>query len=287
MNFIEIYPNILVYKNIFENVEKMYQILKESSNDNTDRIFGEWSQWAQFGKYINYPAGNTFGKEWSYENLKEIKTETKNQEDQKYFLLELAGGFDKVTQDYILRYGNDFNFDSKEIVENRDGERFPLWKMYGPSICSYHKDILDKMSMTYHSDFIREPIPSPGYKFAITANAYLNDDYDGGEIDFYVGGELIKYKPEAGDWLVFPSGHPEVLKKNDSVYLHGVFPSSGNEKYFARMYWRKYSLGSEEWFKKEAEFGKKEWYDMQDNINQEYWQTLPNRFEIPEGVRVR
>ena len=287
MNSVEIYPNILVYKNVFENPEKMYQILKNSSNENTDRIFGEWSQWSHFGTYINYPAGVSFGREWGYENLQQIKTESKNQEDQKYFLLELASGFDRVTDDYISKYGHEFNFDAKELIETKDGEMVPLWKMYGPSISSYHKNIEDKMSMTYHSDFIREPIPSPGYKFAITANAYFNDDYEGGEIDFYVSGELIKYKPEAGDWLVFPSGHPEVLRKDDTVYLHGVFPSYKNEKYFARMYWRKYSLGSQEWFDKEAEFGKKEWYDMQDSINQEYWQSLPNRFEIPEGVRVR
>jgi hypothetical protein len=159
--------------------------------------------------------------------------------------------------------------------------------MYGPSICKYHKNIEDIMSMTYHSDFIREPIPSPGYKFAITANAYFNEDYVGGEIDFFVNGELIKYKPEAGDWLVFPSGHPEVLRKGDTVYLHGVFPSYENEKYFARMYWRKYSLGSQEWFDKEKEFGKDVWAGMQNDIIQEYNKIIPNRFEIPEGVRVR
>lgn len=287
MNVIEIYPNILVYKNVFENTEKMYEILKNSSNDNDDRILGKWSKWAQFGHYINYPAGEDFNKSWSYENLKTLNALTKKQEDEKYFLLELANGFDKVTDHYILKYGNDFKFDKKETIETKEGSVVPLWQMYGPSICKYHKEILEQMSMTYHSDFIREPIPSPGYKFAITANAYFNDDYDGGEIDFYVSGELIKYKPEAGDWLVFPSGHPEVLKKEDSVYLHGVFPSSKNEKYFARMYWKKYSFGSPEWFKKEEEFGKKEWYDMQDGINQEYWQKLPNRFEIPEGVRIR
>lgn len=287
MNVVEIYENIVVYKNVFQDSQKMYEIIKNSSNDNEDRVFGQWSQWSQFGEYINYPAGENFNKEWTYQNLKSIKTESQIQEDQKYFLLELADGFEKVTDDYLLKYGSQFSFDKKESILTKEGYSVPLWKMYGPSICRYHKEITEQMSMTYHSDFIREPIPSPGYKFAITANAYFNDDYVGGEIDFYVGGKLIKYKPEAGDWLVFPSGHPEVLKKDDTVYLHGVFPSSGKEKYFARMYWRKYSTGSTEWFEKEDEFGKKEWYDMQDSINREYWQNLPNRFEIPEGVRVQ
>lgn len=285
-DFVEIYPNILVYKNVFEDPEKMYEVLKNSSETEVDQIFGEWSEWSQFGHYINYPAGN-FGKEWSYENIQEIQANNSVQEEQKYFLLELAKGFDKVTDHYILTFGKDFSFDKNEKIETHAGESVPLWKMYGPSISKYHKNITDRMSMTYHSDFIREPIPSPGYKFAITANAYFNDDYAGGEVDFFVNGELVKYKPEAGDWLVFPSGHPEVLKKGDTVYLHGVFPSYENEKYFARMYWRKYSVGSQEWFDKENEFGKEVWASMQNNIMQEYNKIIPNRFEIPEGVRLR
>jgi hypothetical protein len=285
--FVEIYPNIVVYKNVFENPTKMYDIVKNSSEVEGDKVFGEWSEWSIFGKYINYPAGEYFNRDWSYTNLQTIETYNQVQNDQKYFLLELAKGFDKVTDHYISKFGKDFDFDKTENIQTKDGELVPLWRMYGPSICKYHKNMEDIMSMTYHSDFIREPIPSPGYKFAITANAYFNEDYVGGEIDFFVNGELIKYKPEAGDWLVFPSGHPEVLRKGDTVYLHGVFPSYENEKYFARMYWRKYSIGSQEWFDKENEFGKEVWASMQNDIIQEYNKTIPNRFEIPEGVRVR
>jgi hypothetical protein len=285
--FVEIYPNIIVYKNVFENPTKMYDIVKNSSEVEGEQVFGEWSEWSIFGQYINYPAGTSFNRDWSYKNLQTIETHNQVQEDQKYFLLELAEGFDKVTDHYISKFGKDFDFDKTESIETKDGDSIPLWRMYGPSICKYHKNMEDVMSMTYHSDFIREPIPSPGYKFAITANAYFNEDYVGGEIDFFVNGELIKYKPEAGDWLLFPSGHPDVLRKGDTVYLHGVFPSYENEKYFARMYWRKYSVGSQEWFDKENEFGKEVWASMQNDIIQEYNKTIPNRFEIPEGVRVK
>lgn len=286
LEVVEIYPNILVYKNVFKDPKKVYEILKKSSEDNNDRILGEWSQWSHFGKYINVTIQN-FNKEFTTQNIKDFPVVGEYQEEQKYFLLELSEGFDKVTEDYLQRYGNEFGFDKSATAKTYDGEIVPLWQTYGPSICKYHKEITDVMSMTYHSDFIREPIHSPGYKFAITVNAYFNDDYVGGEIDFFVNGELIKYKPEAGDWLLFPSGHPEVLTKNGSVYLHGVFPSSGEEKYFSRMYWRKYSAGSKEWFEKEKEFGKEEWAAMQNDIMQEYVKTVPNRFEIPEGVRVR
>jgi hypothetical protein len=286
LKVVEIYPNILVYKNVFQDPQRVYKILKDSSENNSDRILGEWSQWSHFGQYINTTISN-FNKDFTTENISSLEAKTEYQQDQKYFLLELSNGFDRVTEDYLERYGQEFGFDKDATEKTYEGDSVPLWKTYGPSICKYHKEITDKMSMTYHSDFIREPIHSPGYKFAITVNAYFNDDYDGGEIDFFVNGELIKYKPEAGDWLLFPSGHPDVLTKNGSVYLHGVFPSSGEEKYFSRMYWRKYSPGSKEWFEKEKEFGKEKWLDMQHDIMQEYVQTIPNRFEIPEGVRVR
>lgn len=283
---VEIYPAILVYKNVFKDPEKTFNILKDSSKNDEDRFLGEWTQWSSFGEYINSTIAN-FYKEFNMENLKSAEAKTKNQQDQKEFLIELLESFYVVTEDYISRYGKEFNFNKDETIVTKTGDTVPLWQIYGPSICKYHKDINDSMSMTYHSDFIREPIHSPGYKFGITANAYFNDDYEGGEIDFFVSGELVKYKPEAGDWLLFPSGHPEILTKDGTVYLHGVFPSKGSEKYFSRMYWRKYSVGSDEWFEKEEEFGKEEWAAMQNDIMQEYVKTVPNRFEIPEGVRVR
>lgn len=286
IDVVELYPNLLVYKNVFKDSKKMYEILKNSSDHDKDGLLGEWTQWSHFGKYINTTILN-FYKEFSTENIESIEVTTEKQELHKYFLLELSRGFDYVAEDYLSRYGQSFGFDKSATIKTYGGEVVPLWKQYGPSICKYHKDIEDDMSMTYHSDFIREPIPSPGYKFAITVNAYFNDDYEGGEVDFYADGDLIKYKPEEGDWLVFPSGHPEVLTKNDTVYLHGVFPSHGAEKYFSRMYWRKYSVGSDEWFQKENEFGKDTWLDMQPEIMKEYVKTIPNRFEIPEGVRVR
>lgn len=287
LSFVEIYPNILVYKNVFQDPAKMYEIVKNSADIEEDQVFGEWSEWSSFGKYINYPAGTSFNKEWSYQNLESIEAVTEVQKQQKYFLLELQKGFEKVTAHYISKFGKDFEFEESKHISTNENQTVPLWKMYGPSICKYHKNMPSKMSMVYHSDFIREPIPSPGYKFGITANAYFNDDYVGGEIDFFVSGELIKYKPEAGDWLVFPSGHPEVLTKDGTVYLHGVFPSYESEKYFARMYWRKYSLGSDEWAEKEQEFGKEKWLEMQNDIMIEYNNIIPNRSEIPEGVRVR
>lgn len=50
---------------------------------------------------------------------------------------------------------------------------------------------------------------------------YLNDDYEGGEIEFqdYIG---KPYKPEAGDLVIFPSA---------PTYLHRVLPITSGTKY--------------------------------------------------------
>lgn len=285
VEIVEIYPKVLVYRNVFNDHVENYNILKESADNKDDRIFSKWSQWSKFGEYLN-PTIPSLGGEFSVENLKKLETSSEIQEKQKFFLIELLETFYDVTKDYIDKYGHEFNFNLEEIAIDEDGNPTPRWQMYGPSICKYHKDIEDEMSMIYHSDFIREPIVSPGYKFALTANVYFNDDYDGGEIDFCIGKDLIKYKPQAGDWLLFPSGHPGIMTKDGEVYLHGVFPSHNNPKYFSRMYWRRYSEASAEWKENEQKFGKKEWLDMQDEIMENYRKMIPQRSYIEEGVRI-
>jgi hypothetical protein len=292
MKEIELYQNIMVYQNVFDNPEKMFEIIRESSSNNSDRILGEWSQWSEFGNYIKdvFPSiaqlnpktnKNTI---FDFETINDLSADTYIKKDQKYFLLEMHRGFNKVTEAYILKYGKEFNFNKEEMIQTHDGDYVPLWVANGPSLCQYHKNIETPMSMVYHSDYIREPMRSPGYKFAITANYYFNDDYEGGEIDFYIDGNLIKYKPQAGDWLVFPSGHPDVLSKNGKAYIHGVFPSYGKEKYFCRNYWQKYEVGDPHWFSGEEKYGKEVWASMQDDIMKDY---RPVRQSIPEGVRVR
>jgi hypothetical protein len=280
LEFIEIYPKIVVYKNMFKDISKMYDTLKESTANNEDRLFSKWSQWSRFGEYLNPPLLNH-----SLNNLDEIETKTEIEKNQKDFMIDLLKNFHMATQDYAQRYGVDIN--TETLTKDHDGNDVPLWKWVGPSVAKYKLEIEDPVAMSYHSDFIREPITSPGYKFAITGLAYFNDDYEGGEIDFVIGNELYKYKPEAGDYLVFPSGHPDVLTKDGIVYLHGVLPPSGHHKYLSRMYWMKYSYGDPEWFAKEEEFGKSKWAEMQDEIMENFRQANPNRNEIVGGVRIK
>ena len=280
---IEIYPKIFVYKNLFTDIANTHSQLK-NSNGEEDGLFSPWTQWSHFGEYLN-PTFTDHPHRLNVEYLEQIETKTEKQELQRLAILELFKGFHLATEDYARR--NDIDLDKEKTVLANDGTSMQEWQMTGPSIARYRTDIDDPIAMTYHSDYIREPIISPGYKFAITALAYFNDDYEGGEIDFIANGEAYKYKPEAGDFLVFPSGHPEILRDGDNVYLHGVMPATGANKYLSRMYWMKYSVGAPEWFEKEKEFGKDVWSEMQPAIMQKFRDDNPNKDNADKERRIK
>jgi len=280
LDVVEIYPKIFVYKNLFKDIDKTYLALKESRGEE-DGLFSPWTQWAHFGEYLN-PTFKNMSYVLTIDEVQSLITKNEKTEIQKNAILELLQNFYIATQDYIVR--NNIDFDMEKTVLTKTGQEVKEWKINGPSIARYKQDIDEPIAMTYHSDYIREPITTPGYKFVITALAYFNDDYEGGEIDFIVDGESIMYKPEAGDYLVFPSGHPEILTKNDSVYLHGVMPPTKTNKYLSRMYWMKYDVGDDIWFEKEKEFGKDVWGNMQEEIMQKFRNDHPNRISS-EGVK--
>ncbi len=98
---------------------------------------------------------------------------------------------------------------------------------------------------------------------------------------------LDPYKPEAGDMLVFPSGHPDYLTEDGKPYLHGVMPAYKKNKFLARMYWQKYQRGTDEWYEKEKEFGKDVWASMQPELEKAFRDKYPQRYEIKNGVRLR
>jgi len=283
LNPIEIYPQIFVYKNMFKDITKTHSELKNSSG-HEDELLNEWTKWSDFGEYLN-PTFKDHPHGFSTEYLQQIETKTDKQEVQKLALLELFNNFYAVTKDYAIK--NNIDLDQDKEITNHYGEQVKEWNRSGPSIARYRTDIVDPIAMTYHSDYIRQPIVSPGYKFVITALVYFNDDYDGGEIDFIVDGEAYKYKPEAGDFLVFPSGHPDILTKNGSVYIHGVMPARKTSKYLSRMYWMKYSLGDDEWFEKEKEFGKDVWESMQPDIMQKFRDEHPNKINADKERRIK
>jgi len=67
---------------------------------------------------------------------------------------------------------------------------------------------------TQHTD------SSEKYNRCISCSLILNDDYEGGEIEFRHSG--LKFKPEAGSVLFFPSNF---------LYVHEVYPVTRGPRY--------------------------------------------------------
>ena len=285
---IEIYPNVLVYKNMFKDISKSYKVLTDSLLETEDRLFIPWSKWSIFGEYMA-PILPEFDLSDKYGNVKNLKTKTQIQEDQKNFGIEMMENFHLVTEDYIKRHNIDVDLNETSLDEN--GNSIPTWRWTGGTVGYYHvteKDALEheRYGMRYHSDYQPERGSAPGYNFVITCTIYFNDNYEGGEIDFAMGDKLVKYKPEAGDLLVFPSGHPDYLTEEGKPYLHAVMPSYNKNKFLARMYWQKYQKGTDDWYAKEKEFGKEVWASMQPELEKKFRDEHPQRTAIENGVRI-
>jgi hypothetical protein len=285
LDVVEIYPKVFVYKNLYKDINFTYKLLEESDGQNG--LFNPWSKWSDFGEYIS-PTFKGYDHILTIKDVESIEAITEKEKQHKDTLLEILNNFYIATKDYIAK--NNVDFDDSRIVPNvkdKHGNSIKEWLFTGPSIARYRTDITDPVAMTYHTDYIREPIVSPGHKFAITALTYFNDDYEDGEIDFIVNGEAYMYKPEAGDIIVFPSGHPEFLMSEEHIYIHGVMPARKNSKYLSRMYWTKYSVGDPEWFENEEKFGKEKWSEMQEEIMQKFRSENPNKHSAEKERRIR
>ncbi|NDB58518.1 2OG-Fe(II) oxygenase, partial [bacterium] len=77
-----------------------------------------------------------------------------------------------------------------------------------------------------------------------------NDNYNGGDIEFYVDGKFVNHKPKAGDLMIFPSGEP---------YYHGVKTIPDGNKFFIRNFVMFDYDGSEEWIKNQKRYGAYKW----------------------------
>ena len=256
------YPRIHIYKNLLPSADRLVEILKESSADRSSSYyFNKWDRWHVFGETIGGIQYNPI-----YPDL--VDEERKVEEEG--IVKELEDAFAIATQHYMRYHG---------VV------REDHWTTMGPSICRYVSEMehcgIDYLSMKYHTDYDFIRGDEPGDKFAITCTMYLNDEYEGGEMWFNLSGsagdsfgeerlpeeDIMVYKPEAGDVLVFPSGHPDVLSE-ESTYFHGVSRTGKSEdkpddKYFIRSYHLIPFDGTTEWLANQEKYGPEIWEKME------------------------
>lgn len=254
---IKLYDKINVYKGLLPNAKLAVELLKKSEESpESSQIFGNWQQWGTFGKHI-YELGMTpesGGPELTDQTRKSFPLED-------LINKEIYSAFYTATEHWLLNYSY-----SKEND----------WEMHGPSYSKYllpnsqHLDARGGFLMSYHTDYVKLREEEPGKKFILTCTMYLNDNYDGGEIEFLINNpenaskkETVLYKPEEGDVLVFPSGHPKYFSENIK-YLHAVRPISFGIKYLVRCFYVKPYAGSEAWHANLQKYGAQAWLAMEE-----------------------
>ena len=181
---------------------------------NDGSIIQSWAPWYTYGARSI----------WGYPKSSEIT----NDQDKGFHFLKDA--ILKVHYDYIDEYGNDgvwtYPIENWNIGETEDDSIV----LSNIEILKHRQNKEYKYTIGVHTDWHNHRFDEPGPKQVLTYTIYINDDYEGGEIDFIDENNkhLIVYKPKRGDITVFPSGRP---------YWHGArAATSKNNKIFIRTF---------------------------------------------------
>ena len=232
---------------LHEKIDVYHNVIQDSSvfMDNVLSIKEDlWKPWGGFGHYTTLITRSYSGEPH------EFNTDTKESDLNKVYVSTQFGKiFKDITSDYIKR--NKFEL--------------PNWHSSDPQLCKYFPKAVKYtgLILPFHTDYQQERESMPGIKHGITANLYINDNYEGGEILYQVepNEEIISYKPKAGDILVFPSTEP---------YFHGVRVITKGEKFFIRNFIQHYFDGTPEWLGNQRHFGAYRWAKMEsDRIEKE------------------
>jgi len=255
---------------VFKNALKDHEDIVKYFNENRD-----WVDWYTFGTMANGSEVdhrfNSFptNDEWS-NKLNEFYPLAINKGDPGYFEKTIDDLFYKVTKLYLQE--NSIELDN--------------WLYLPWNVAKYHVRPEFPYAMHHHTDYQRELEYVGGLQIGITAVFYLNDNYQGGDVEFrFVDDDIniIKedytYKPSAGDIVVFLSGHP---------HYHGVKSVLEGEKYIIRTYWRYNKEPHPRWLEMENKYGKEKWEEMEKARlkytykNQEIINNIPKFIDFEE-----
>ena len=257
MKKIKIEDKVIVYRNLFTEIElkEILDLVKESINyfgelyneeltnviytnfdgevaKNTDpfSVINDWVPWYHFGVKSMFNEN----KEFVINGQSNIKNVVLRDKIEKIF--------SDVLEDYILDWEkSDWPKHIDNLKNLITGEVEILKHNMSPD---------KKYSIDLHTDSNALRYALPELETVITELLYLNDDYEGGEIEFIsiFKDELITYKPKAGDLIVMPSGFP---------YLHSAKSvTKGSNKFFLRVFLSYISKGSDDYNKNVTEYGK-------------------------------
>lgn len=263
----KIFPNVVVYKNLFADIQKTLSVIKNSESLTEQFYISKWTNWGDFGRIAKTESEKVF---YEQNFLGE------DAERQRDIVSELFENYNLAIKDYVLECRDSLAW--PEYVDNFNVNEYP-WVGVRADILKYDLSARRwNMALHYHVDQNRWEEQMGGQKFVLTTTTYLSDNYEGGEISFLNNetNEILTYKPEAGDIVVFPSFYP---------YHHGVLPVTSGEKYLIRMFHKWDYQGSKEWQDKKNQYGieelrrmDKEFLDEKERIGREkmYDQEIPD-----------
>lgn len=244
MEFIQLSKDILLVKNSVENPQKLYDIIKKSKKEDVN-FFGPWTDWKPWGYYSKaYPRQEAGWKDCPSEGGYFIRETLKS-----FFAALKYYKENCLNEEYFKLWEEDPNIPTswEELIDapgfaHPDVSKFknPARWEYGDLLIAESKNTnpSQALSMEFHFDRRMWLTGSPSF---FNYNVYINDDYEGGEIQFidletaekstyvdYNGEEKecwmvddpIIYKMESGDGLLFRTDVP-----------HSVFPVKGSKFY--------------------------------------------------------
>lgn len=267
----EFLPKVFIYKNLLPNAKEMAEYadwFMESGEEHL--IWRKPTEWGVFGENI------AFDRSWVPETTALEKFPEPTREPQQILNMNIAGTkeeeyFEKESQ-YLKDLVSAFEKSTRHYLNAQNIEIEEDWWMMYPAICRYNPTIEENyrgegnvgpLAMVHHTDYEKIKADMPGDKFLVTCTMYLNDDFEGGEVEFLVDGKPYLYTPEAGDVVIFPSGHPDFLSE-DYTYYHGVGAIKSGKKYFVRSFWMKPYEGSPEWLANRDKYGEEVWMKMEE-----------------------
>ena len=219
-------------------------------------FFSKWIDWYKYGKYSDATDGSIV---WNSDNFNKYKKHFEKRSDfnlfeKEYFLYKsLRVATSTALKHYV--YVKNVN-----LPDN--------WYLTYPTLAKYNPGFsIDQHNhaMNFHTDYNIRDHWFSGSKFYLTSTSYLNDNYNGGEICFFKNKSIIKYKPEAGDIIVFPSGDPSLGL--DNLYYHGVNKVVDGHKLLVRAYLRYISLNGEDNLSKCINYyGEQTWKKIYKNL---------------------
>jgi hypothetical protein len=189
--------NILYYTNLLEDPEEFVSSI-ESLNDICldESPISKWKEWTASNSDTVY--GSVKSSSFSNMNARDI-----NDSKEILISLKIKGIVERCAKDYKEKTGIDPDFLPDYYTINK----------YLPGV--YMGPHVD-----YEGEGRTTLIPSVSMVF------YLNDNYDGGTVEFPKQG--VSIKPEAGSLIIFPSNKP---------YYHDPKPVTSGTKYMIPLFW--------------------------------------------------